>query len=383
MSEMSPTPSLSRRILKTTGTLLSTTMTAAIAVGLVVVGSSLIADRAESVGLPQVAPPVKVDTYALALEAGYTVNRSFIGQVEAAQEADLAFESGGTLDDILVDEGSHVVAGEVLARTDVRALDAERDAALAARAALEAQLELAQLTTKRQEALEQKGFAATQRFDEARLLVMELNARIKETDAQIERVDVALDKAVLRAPFSGRIGERLADLGQTLGGGTPVLTLLEDSAPRLRVGLPADLASDLPVDAQAEAQFGNTTYSARLVHLRPDLDPTTRTRSAVFELVLEDGQIPPAFGQSGQIRLEQAVTDAGSWVPLMSLREGVNGSWTILTVDAEDRAALEAVELLHTDEDRAFVRGSFPDGTPLIAAGPHRVVPGQAVRATE
>lgn len=383
MSDVVRTPTLTRRILKTVGTVLSTSMTVALAVGMVVAGSSLIADRAESVGLPDVAPPVSVQTQRMILEPGYDVARSFVGQLEAAQEAGLAFEAGGTLDQVLVDEGAHVSEGQVLARTDTRALQAERDAARASRAALSAQLELAQLTLERQEALERQGFAATQRFDEARLGVMELKARLDQTDAQIARIDVALDKSVLRAPFSGQIGSRMADLGQTLAAGTPVFTLLEDAAPRLRVGLPADMARLMTDDTDAEARFGTVQYAARLVHLRPDLDARTRTRSAVFELLVADDQTPPAFGQSGHITLSHTIEDAGAWVPLRALREGINGSWTVLTVDEQDRAAVEAVELLHTDETRAFVRGSFSNGTALIAAGPHRVVPGQALQTVE
>ena len=143
------------------------------------------------------------------------------------------------------------------------------------------------------------------------------------------------------------------------------------------------MALDLQVGGAAEARFGTARYAATLVHVRPDLDPRTRTRNAVFELTLEDGQTAPAFGQSGQITLTQSVQDAGAWVPLQALREGVNGSWTILTVDGENRAALEAVELLHANDARAFVRGSFDDQTQVIAAGPHRVVPGQAVETQE
>ncbi|MEM7597324.1 MAG: efflux RND transporter periplasmic adaptor subunit [Pseudomonadota bacterium] len=383
MSDANRTPSWTRRILKITGTFLSTSMTAALAVGLVVVGSSFIADRADSVGLPDVAPSVRVTTQALTLEPGYRVARGFVGQLEAAQQADLAFEAGGTLAEVLVEEGAHVAQGAVLARTDTRGLNADRAALLAARAGLEAQLELAQLTLGRQEALEKQGFAATQRFDEARISVTELTARLDQTDAQIARIDVRLDKSVLRAPFAGRIGARMADLGQTVGAGTPVLSVLEEAAPRLRVGLPADMALTLEENAQADALFGTQRYAARLVHLRPDLDPRTRTRSAVFELILTEGDTAPAFGQSGQIRLTQDVTDQGAWVPLTALREGVNGSWTVLTVDGENRAALEAVELLHSDETRAFVRGSFADGAAVIAAGPHRVVPGQSVDVLE
>ncbi|MEM9240934.1 MAG: efflux RND transporter periplasmic adaptor subunit [Pseudomonadota bacterium] len=383
MSDTSRTPSLTRRALKTTATFLSTSMTAALAVGLVVAGSSLIADRADSVGLPDVAPPVSVTAKVLTREPGYDVIRSFVGQLEAAQQADLAFEAGGTLDEVLVEEGAHVAQGEVLARMDTRVLTTERKAMQAARAALEAQLELAELTKSRQETLERQGFAATQRFDEARLSVIELTARIDETDARIAQIDVRLDKSIIRAPFDGRIGARMADLGQTMGAGTPVMSLLEEAAPRLRVGLPADMALDLQVGGAAEARFGTARYAATLVHVRPDLDPRTRTRNAVFELTLEDGQTAPAFGQSGQITLTQSVQDAGAWVPLQALREGVNGSWTILTVDGEHRAALEAVELLHADDARAFVRGSFDDQTQVIAAGPHRVVPGQAVETQE
>ena len=137
MSDTSRTPSLTRRALKTTVTFLSTSMTAALAVGLVVAGSSLIADRAESVGLPDVAPPVTVTAKVLTREPGYNVIRSFVGQLEAAQQADLAFEAGGTLDEVLVEEGARVAQGEVLARMDTRVLTTERKAMQAARAALD------------------------------------------------------------------------------------------------------------------------------------------------------------------------------------------------------------------------------------------------------
>ncbi|MEM7731606.1 MAG: efflux RND transporter periplasmic adaptor subunit [Pseudomonadota bacterium] len=369
--------------MKVTSAATTTSITAAIAIGLVVVGSSFIAERANSVGLPDAAPPVRVQTHAMTLQPGYAVSRSFVGQLEAAQETDLSFEAGGTLAAILVEEGAFVAQGAVLARADTRDLMANREATLAARAALDAQLELAELTRNRQERLEKQGFAATQRFDEARLSVMELTARIDQTNAQINRIDVALDKSILRAPFAGRIGERMADLGQTVGPGAPVLRLLENARPRLRVGLPADMAAELTTGAAAKATFSDNSFAATLVHLRPDLDPRTRTRSAVFELILTDGQTPPAYGQSGQVQLSQQITDPGAWVPLMALREGVNGSWTVMTVTEEKRVALEAVELLHSSESRAFVRGSFDDGTALIAAGPHRVVPGQRVEIAD
>ena len=55
----------------------------------------------------------------------------------------------------------------------------------------------------------------------------------------------------------------------------------------------------------------------------------------------------------------------------------------MLVVDDEDRVRSAAVEVVYSDADRAYVRGSFQNGTQLIKEGPHRVAPGQSVRVTE
>ncbi|MDJ0626999.1 MAG: efflux RND transporter periplasmic adaptor subunit [Rhodobacter sp.] len=380
------TSSLTRRTLHRLGTLTTTALTGALAAGLVISGAGFLADRAESVELPRTAPPVAVQAAPLHILSGYEVSRAFIGQIEPLQQTDLAFEAGGTLADILVEEGAAVTRGQILARLDTRGLEAQRDALVSARDALQARLSLARLTAERQQKLEEKGFAATQRYDEARFNVAELTARIAETEASLAGIDIQLDKAVLRAPFDGKTGRRAADTGQTVASGTPVLTLLQSGAPQMRVGLPPQIAAGLTAGMQVTATFGDRTYDAELTQLRPDLDPATRTRSAIFTLRPDPGAAPPPFGQSGSITLTQTVADAGAWVPLLSLREGARGSWTVLTVDPADpqlRVAPEAVELLYADATRAFVRGGFPDGAMLVTNGPHRIAPGQSIRLTE
>ena len=67
-----------------------------------------------------------VSSMTVALEAGYTVERRFTGQVEAAAQTDVSFEFGGRLTEVLADEGARVPAGAVIARTDVSALLPQR-----------------------------------------------------------------------------------------------------------------------------------------------------------------------------------------------------------------------------------------------------------------
>jgi multidrug efflux pump subunit AcrA (membrane-fusion protein) len=99
-----------------------------------------------------------------------------------------------------------VSRGEVIARLDTRLLEAERARLSASRAALAAQVELARRTDARQQTLLAEGHVTQQRVDESSLLLAQLEAALAEVDAGIAAVDVRLSKAVLRAPFDGRIG---------------------------------------------------------------------------------------------------------------------------------------------------------------------------------
>jgi multidrug efflux pump subunit AcrA (membrane-fusion protein) len=113
-----------------------------------------------------------------------------------------------------------------------------------------------------------------------------------------------------------------------------------------------------------------------LVTLRPDIDPVTRTRTAIFEIETENALL---FGQTARLMVEEKVETAGLWLPMTSLKEGVRGQWTVLTVDQNRTVRSSSVEVLHAESERVFVRGAFPDGAMLIDEGPQRVTVGQQV----
>jgi len=369
--------SLLARATKRTGILLVTAATAALAVGLVSAGSTMIAARAVPIGIEHAAPPVPVRTTVLRLTDSYSIPRQFVGQVEPQQTLDIAFELGGTLNEVLADEGDLVSAGQLLARLDTRSLMADRAAQVAARDALRAQADLATLTADRQRALEAKGWTATQALDQARLTLSALDAQIAQAEAGIAGIDVRLDKAEIRAPFAGRIGARLADPGASVAGGAPVLHLLEDTAPQMRVGLPPELAATLAPGQGLMAEISGQTYQTTVAAVRADLDPATRTQPVILRIIPLAGHALP-FGQSGTVTLNQDVVTTGAWAPLTALREGTRGLWTVMTYN-DGTVGQEGVEVLQTQTDQVFLRGTFRDGAQIIAGGTHRVIPGQTV----
>lgn len=347
---------------------------AAIAVVAVQMGSNELARQAESAPAPDPAPVMPVATQPVVLQDSYEITRTFVGQVEPQKTVSISFELSGQLSGILVDEGDQVTAGQVLATLDTRLLAAEKERLLASKSALEAQKRFALQTVERQSKLSDRGFASQAGLDEALSRADELTSRIAEVDASLVTNEIRFEKSTVLAPFTGTVTERRVDGGESLTPGQPLIEIVQQTAPQVRVGVPTDVtARDLEA---VEIRIGDTDYDATLTSLRPDIDPVTRTRTAVFELATDD---PLAFGQTARLVLKDEVAASGLWVPLTTLKEGLRGQWMLLGVDQDNVVRPVTVQVLHTHADKVFVRGIFPEGTQLIGAGPQRVTLGQTV----
>lgn len=346
----------------------------AFAVLAVQLGSQELSQRAEAAPAPEPAPTIPVETSPIVLAPGYDVTRTFIGQIEARRTAVVSFELSGRLESILVEEGATIAAGERIATLDTRLLKAERERLLASKTALAAQLRFARQTVDRQSRLTDQGFASRAALDEALSRSDELTARIAEVDAALMTTAIQIEKSTVFAPFAGRVTERRVDGGESVVPGQSIIELVEAGAPYLRVGLPLDIrAQDL---AAAKVNIAGVEHAATLLTLRPDVDPVTRTRTALFEL---DPSARATFGQTARLRLKDTVVSEGLWVPVTTLKEGLRGQWTLLAVDAEDTVRAITVHVVHTDGDRVFVQGAFPTDAQLVTSGPQRVTVGQTV----
>ena len=341
-------------------------------------GATLLAARAADAPPPDPAPLIAVSVRTLTQDTGYSVPRSFVGQVEPRKTVALSFELAGRLDAVLVDEGDTVTQGQVIARQDIDLLRADRDRQQAARKAVEAQLAFALQTVERSEALRDRGFASQERLDQSMATRDELTARISEIDAALATIDIQLQKAELFAPFDGRITRRLLDGGEAVGAGQVLVEVVETGVPQIRVGLP--LSIDESAMETAQISVNGRSYAATLASFRPDIDPVTRTRTALFDIAADTAL---ALGQTARLELQTQVTEAGTWVPLRSLKEGDKGQWTLLVVDADNIVRRASVLVIHATSDEAYVQGSFPPGTRMIEEGPQRVTLGQTVQIAE
>lgn len=366
-----------RKVARLAGRLVLTIAVVGSAAFAVNYGSGELTRRADAAPAPDAAPILPVKTTLLRLESSYAVRRAFVGQSEPQRTVSVSFELPGRLASISVDEGDTIREGDVVATQDTSLLEAERSRLEASKRAAEAQLKFADQTVARREELNERGFAAQENLDGALAQRDELNARIAEIDAGIASVDIRIAKSRIKAPFDGRVTSRFVDGRETLSPGQPILELVETRAPQVRVGVPLDM--DEAQLSNSEIEIGDATYPGTLVTLRPDIDPVTRTRTAVFAV---DAAKAVAFGQIARLLVTEQVEASGLWLPVTSLQEGARGQWTVLTVDPQDTVRAAPIEVLHAESDRVFVRGAFPEGTRLISEGPQRVTVGQRVAAS-
>ena len=357
-------------------------VTSAVATGFVILtafaavaaGSSVLTDRAKAKEQFEVAQATPVSAKPIEMSAGFVVARDFLGQVEATRSAEISFELGGLITALAVKEGDLVSKGEVVARLDTALLEAEHNRLAASRQALEAQLEFAESQLARAQILQTEGFASEETVEQTIARRDELDSRIRELDAALAAVDINRTKSTLRAPFSGRVGAQFRDTGETVAAGNPIVSVIETGPPEIRVGLP--LSVDLVALTNTHVRIDGLSHRADLIRVRPDIDPVTRTRTALFRLTDE---IPVLDGQTVTLSLKTTIAEPGAWVALDALSAGANGAWNVLVVDGEETVRSALVEVLHVDAGRAFIRGTFPANARIVTTGGHRVVPGQRV----
>jgi HlyD family secretion protein len=187
------------------------------------------------------------------------------GRIEA-EEIRVATKYAGRVEEVLVEEGDQVTAGQVMARMDTAELVANRARARAELASAEqgiaeaealiaqreSELSFAEQQLSRAEELVKNNNISREQLDqrradrnvakaaltaaEARLVSARMN--VSAASAALEGIQVQIDDSVLKAPRDGRVQYRLAEPGEVLAGGGPVITLIDLTDVYMNVFLP-------------------------------------------------------------------------------------------------------------------------------------------------
>jgi RND family efflux transporter MFP subunit len=207
-------------------------------------------------------------------------------------------------------------------------------------------------------------------------------AVVKQLDAGMAQVEIELRDSTLTAPFTGWVTQRLVDEGVIVSAGQSVLQLVEAEPWEVWLGIPPELSSQVSPGMACDVYIGENVYPACVRRLLAQLDSNTRTRTVILTLAEDtDQRVVP--GQLARVQIAQRVDATGYWIPLSSLTRGTGGLWALLVAnpieDSRHKIERQLVEVLHTDEDQAFVRGAIEPTDFVVSRGTHRLALDQIV----
>ncbi len=373
------------------------------AILLVVLGSTLFFARSSALASlnddqAALAQALMVNTTVLKAVDHYQIKQKYSGSIVAGRESDHGFDKAGLLAEVLVDEGAQVKKGDILARLDMRRFDSrerELDADLAQAKALnvetKALLDRAEATFGRYRVLLEKKHVSEQKFDQVKFDLIALKARKVATNAAVTRSEAALksleidrELATLTARFDGSVIRRYMDEGTALSAGMPVIRLIEDRKLEIHVGLPGTATMALTPGKSHDFSYQGKKITTKLRSILRRVDQSTRTVTAIFDVT--DDTMDIRAGDLAQLTVNTHIQQKGFWLPSDALAESRRGLWSVYSLRPYNGSfeygtlSRQELQVLYTDSNRVFVRGTLQDGDRIISGGIHRLVPDQLVR---
>jgi RND family efflux transporter MFP subunit len=336
----------------------------------------------------QTAVPVQLRTPAV-VERAESVSAS--GSVEGSETADVAFQVGGRVARVLVEEGQHVTKGQLLAEIEPTDYRNEFNAATAQKEAAQAVQQRADAGVRQQE-LEQARIDFERSADEYQRMkflldrkslppndfkkfeaaykdsreryemakegtrkedIANAHAQAQAAEAQASEEAKRLSDTRLIAPISGNISMRRVDPGQTVAAGTPVFSIVDLNPVKVRVGVPEAEIGKVKYGARAEVSapsLAGCRFEGKIGIIGVAAEAASRTYTVKI-IVPNPGQSNPSQSNPGPVLLAGMVAEARIFGPAKA---------RVLTLPAEaivhDPQGAPLVYVYNSDRKRVYGR---------------------------
>ena len=305
----------------------------------------------------------------------------YSGEVRARYETDVAFRVGGKLVSRLVDAGSRVKQGQVLARLDPADAELAARAAQAQLASAESDFAFAKAERDRYADLLAKKFISQSAFDAKETAFVAARARADQARSQAAINGNQAAYTTLAADADGVVVSVAAEPGQVVSAGQAVLRLARDGEKEVVVNAPEGNLARFRVGEPARISLWSDPshpFAGRVREIAGGADPVTRTY-AVRVTAID----PPAgaqLGMTANVALASADGTTAVLLPLSALA-GDRAQPAVWVVDAAtSQVRPRPVTVGEYREDGVSIVQGLNAGDVVVTAGVHKLRAGQVVR---
>ena len=290
------------------------------------------------------------------------------GRISHKNEMRLSFKTGGLIEQINVEEGDEVAAGQILAALDLEEINAQQERAA---------------SNFKNSAADLERFSKLH-ADALVSLQVKQNAQLANDSAAAELQIANFNKklSVIRAPADGRILKRFVESSELVQPGQPVLLLasrkqgsvvrvglIDQDIVKVGVGDPANII----LDAYPGRKFTGKVSEVAL---------STDSNAGTFEveILIDDQGFSLRSGLIARVEIIPVSGDLQYYVPIESVFRAENGLASVFVLDQHknvvNEVSVEIVEFLH---DELAVRGSLKASDKVIKLGAPYLTDGNAV----
>jgi len=311
----------------------------------------------------------------------------YTGVIEAWKNINITPDVGGKIAKIHVEEGERVRKGQLLAELDTRAIRLQLEQAKAALAVAEANNKDAQRNMERMERLKSEKAVSDQQYEKVKLAYEAAEAQLQQARAALNLAEHNLDVSLMKAPFSGVVASRNAEVGDVInpmmGGFSPssgVLTLMDfykvkieiDASHRDIVRIKKGQAAQLRVSA-----FPDKVFQGRVAIVNLTADPLTKKFKV--EVGIDNPDLILRPNTFGEITLEVSSHEDALVIPQKAVLE----SKYIFLAGENNQAQRREVTLGLQNADLVEILNGLKEGDFVIVDGNYGLEDGAKIDIQE
>ncbi|KAF0189691.1 MAG: RND family efflux transporter MFP subunit [bacterium] len=326
------------------------------------------------------------------IERNLSSSLELTGTLEGQEEVIVSSEIDGKISEMYIDLGSYIKKGDKLFSLDEREFSWRVDQAQAILKSAEIALGKAKLDFERTEKLFQDGVISRQEYDRTRSLYDQTRARWEVSIAQVEayRTNITqasaslqlaqkqLEDAVIYAPISGSIKERLVSAGEYVKKGQPVARIIQINPLRLRTNVPEQYIQQVKAGETIDFQVDSLTdkkFQGTINRFSPALDKSSRSLTIEASIANPNLQLKP--GMFARTKLSFGTTKTALMVPEKAVITTVGLKKVYVLVDG--KAQPREVSLGQKDGDLIEVLTGVKPGEIVITSSLDKLADGSPV----
>lgn len=296
-----------------------------------------------------------------------------VGTFVAVQGATLSAEEAGTVSRISFESGSTVQRDQILIELDRSVEEANLAGALS-------RAELARQNLDRARTLRSQSALSIANLEDAQ-------SKLQQSEAEVRSLRAIIERKTIKAPFAGKTGIRMVNVGEYVSAGAPLVPLHSIDPIFFNFSVPQQilpaLAVKSPIRVEVDAFLGEV-FSGEVSAINPNVNQTTRTIEIQASLSNASGKLLP--GMFGRVHLDLGAGRPVLTIPASSVVYAPYGNFVFViqrSKESEDKESLsvrqQVVTLGSRRGDLVSVVSGLAPGDEIVTTGGFKLRPGVAV----